>query len=268
MYTEAFALSSNGQITDGMSTCTMGSVHPRRLTSLSLVPTVRSIQSLLFALYSACKNSGNPIDRDVKRNLLMWIQSDLAVRGLACHNQRTKLVALPEDFSTFIRAFFDTGYLTATQYTTRNALNFVLCANMLLDCSNRISELLRPSLSNNDWEVYKKERKDNLFTWGRVELFAFPGVDCRVELHARLTFSGLKNTGQKGNKIKVIPIRLLPLYMAVEDTLRWLLILGLIDRVFEGVSSWADLEAVQPSQHGTSIPIKKSMLATPVSSPL
>jgi hypothetical protein len=197
----------------------------------------------------------------------MWIQSDLAVRGLACHNQRTKLVVLPEDFSTFIRAFFDTEYLTATQYTTRNALNFVLCANMMLDCSSRISELLRPALSNDDWEAYKKKGKDNLFTWGRVELFAFPGVDCRVELRARLTYCGLKNTGQKGNKIKVLPIRLLPLYMAAEDTLRWLLILGLIDRVFEGVSSWADLEAVQPSQHGTRIPIKKSMLANPVSFP-
>ena len=268
MFTEAFALSSNGQITEGMSTSTMDSVHPRRLTCLSLVPTVRTIQCILFALYAACKNSGNPIDRDVKRNLLIWVQSDLAVRGLACHNQRTKLVALPEDFSTLIRAFFGTEYLTATQYTTRNALNFVLCANMMLDCSSRISELLRPCLSNDDWEAYKKERKDHLFTWGHVELFAFPGVDCRVELRARLTYSGLKNTGQKGNKTKVIPIRLLPLYMAAEDTLRWLLILGLIDKVFEGVSSWADLEAVQPSQHGTSIRIKKSMLATPVSLPM
>ncbi|KAK0119748.1 hypothetical protein ONS95_011183 [Cadophora gregata] len=244
MFTEAHALSSNGQITD--------------------VPTVRTIQALLFALYSACKNSNNPVDRDVKRSTMMWVQSDLAVRGLACYNQRRKEVAMPEDFSAFIRAFFDTEYLTATQYSTRNALNFVLCANMMLDCSNRISELLRPSLSNADWEVYKKERKDRLFTWGRVELFAYPGVDSPVDLRARLTFRGLKNTGQKGNKSKIIPIRLLPLHMAAEDSLRWLLILGLIDRVFEGISRWSDFDAVRPSQHGTVIHIKKSMLEVPV----
>ena len=225
---------------------------------------MRSIEYLLFGLFSVCKSSGNPIDQNVRRNILIWVHSDLAIRGLAHHNQRPKMVALPEDFSALLRAFFNTEYLTATQYTTRNALNFVLCANMMLDCSSRISELARPALSNADWEAYKKERKEKLFTWRRVEVWAFPGVDCRVELRARLTFRGLKNTGQKGNKVKVIPLRLLPLHMAAEDTLRWLLILGLIDSVFEGATSWSCFEAIQPSQHGTSIPIKESMLDTPV----
>lgn len=80
---------------------------------------------------------------------------------------------------------------------------------------------------------------------GCVEIFAFKDQDAdHVFLQARLTFRNIKGPGfnDKSRFKKIIPLRLLPPAFVAEDTLfwLWLVVLGLIDGVFAGVSSWSD----------------------------
>lgn len=107
-----------------------------------------------------------------------------------------------------------------------------------------------------------------MFRWGSVEVFAFRDQDGRgpVFLQARLTFRYLKGSeGKTGPRHKTIPLRLLPPENVAEDSLFWLMTLGLIDGVFHGISSWSDIERLQPARHGQLIPIVESMRGTPVS---
>jgi hypothetical protein len=229
------------------------------------VPSVRSLQATLMSVFGAAKGSKNPVDRTVKHDSLLWVHSSLVRRGLAHTDQRVKAVALPQDVSHFLRYFFDPAFCSS-QLTTRDALTFALIVCLMIDCNGRISELTRPSVSIEAWLTWKAENPEKIFTWKYVELFAFPSIGGKVQLQARVTFKGLKNTGQTGNRQKGIPLRLLPLDLAAEDSLRWLLILGLIDGVFNNITTWADFEALDPSSHGTKIYIKADKMETPVSS--
>ncbi|TVY26861.1 hypothetical protein LHYA1_G004415 [Lachnellula hyalina] len=226
-------------------------------------PSVRSLEKVLLGLFGAAKIAKNPVDKTIKKNTLSWVRANMVRRGLTHYEQRKKHVATPKDVSQCLRSFFDPTYCSS-QLTTRDILTFALVINLMIDCNGRISELTRPSMSYEDWETWKSENPEKIFTWQHVELFAFPGPDGKAELEARLTFSGLKNTGQKGNREKCIPLRLLPLHLAAEDSLRWLLILGLIDQVFHNITSWADLDAVRCEAGGTRIHIRPDKMETPV----
>lgn len=200
------------------------------------VPSVRSLESTLMAVFGAAKSSKNPVDRTVKHHSLLWIQSSLVRRGLAHTDQRVKPVALPQDVSDFLRQLFDPAFCSS-QLTTRDVLTFALMICLMIDCNGRVSELTGASMSTETWVIWKAENLEKIFTWKYVELFAFPSIGGKVQLQARITFKGLKNTGQKGNRQKGILLRLLPLDLAAEDSLRWLLILGLIDGVFENITT-------------------------------
>lgn len=232
------------------------------------IPSVRSLEGTLKGLCGAARTANNPVDRLVKADTLLWIRSDLVRRNLAHWQQGEKPVALAKDVSQFLRHFLDPKYCSS-QLTTRDVLTYVLTVNLMIDCNSRISELTRPSMSTESWKAWKVENREKIFTWKYVELYAFPASRTKTQqLQARITFKGLKNTGQKGNREKGIPLRLLPLEFAAEDSLRWLVILGLIDGAFASVTSWAQLDAVEAHENGTKIFIKPEMMDVPVSSNL
>ena len=224
----------------------------------------------MSTLFGAAKFHGNPMERNVKSNIIIWIHTDLKHRGLVHDNRKHKSTPLPTDISAMLRRFFSVEYLVATMKTTRAALNFALSLGLMLDCNNRISELL----DDTDVPVElrrarAKERDGKAFTWKRVELYAFrdDNEQCQVKLQARLTFTKLKNPHHmtSGPRQKIIPLRLLPLELAAEDTLRWLIVLGLMDGVFVQIHKWADLDSVPYSPEGIKINIKKEFLDIPVS---
>lgn len=232
--------------------------------------SIWTLSTKVVTLFSAAKFYGNPVQRHVKCKILLWLQTDLQYRGLIHDNRILKVTPLPTDISTLLRSFFQTKYLVASLKTTRAALNVALALGLMLDCNNRISELLDPeAVAIKLRPAYKKENKEKVFSWKRVELFAFQdrNQQGRVQLQARLTFKKLKspNSIKMPNRMKIIPLRLLPLDLAAEDTLRWLVILGIMDGVFKDVRSWADLERIPYSPDGIKIEIKEDFLEIPVS---
>jgi hypothetical protein len=67
------------------------------------------------------------------------------------------------------------------------------------------------------------------------------------------------------SKYKTILFSLFPTNMVKEDTLRLLLIMALMDNIFnEGITSWSDLMKVESSVTGRLIPIRRDFLHHPV----
>ena len=63
---------------------------------------------------------------------------------------------------------------------------------------------------------------------------------------AIVNFKWLKGKRLDPSKYKKITFRLLPAELAFEDTLRQLLILALSEGILDGVSTWEDLEHLEP----------------------
>lgn len=244
-YLEVTAISRTGTIQDTLS-----------LTTLRKITT---------DLFGAAQGAGNPIERDLKELALLWMESSLLPRGLIHRVAREKQTPIPEDITTFLAHLFHPKFM-ATLPTTRDILLIVLFVCLEIDCSTRASELLMPGMPLKTKEEYKVEHKDKMFTWGCVEVFAFRDEKTDpVRLIARLTFRCLKTKLDMGyNKKKTIPLRLLPPEYAAEDSLFWLMVLGLIDKVFVGISSWSDIEQLQPGPRGLAVPIKESMKQVPI----
>lgn len=67
------------------------------------------------------------------------------------------------------------------------------------------------------------------------------------------------------SKFKRIVVTMVSITSAIEDSMRLLLILGLMDGVFDGnLESWEDLMRLQPLEEGALIQIKLSIKALPV----
>jgi hypothetical protein len=231
------------------------------------------MQNLLMQIFALAKVRGNPVEQTAKQNILLWLHTDLKQRGLVHDNRKAKPILVPTDITTLLRSFFQVQYLTATHNATRAALNVVLALGLMIDCNGRVSELIdSEEVPVALRAAHLEQNEEKVFSWKRVEIFAFSDENQQgspMKLQARLTFKNLKQASKKSEKrMKCIPLRLLPLEFAAEDTLRWLLILALMDGVLDGISKWADLDGVRPSPNGVKIPIKEEFLDTPVSWPL
>lgn len=235
--------------------------------------SARSLTRLMINLYGAAKQAGNPVERDVQRDTLVWLEGPLLERGLTHKKTREKHTPLPQDITSFLQNLFNRNFLSTVQ-TTRDVLLIALFVCLQIDCGARVSDLLMPSMSKEAMGKYKIEHKEKIFTWGCVEIFAFnseqetmaaTGRSHRVYVQARLSFRSIKDTQNTGYRLKTIPLRLLPPTHAAEDSLFWLIVLGLIDGVFDGVSSWSDIEQLRPGPNGLRIRIKHGWKDTPVS---
>jgi hypothetical protein len=66
------------------------------------------------------------------------------------------------------------------------------------------------------------------------------------------------------SKFKRVAINLLSTQSAVEDSMRLLLVLALMDGILDGIDSWEDLMRLRPPPTGALIHIKPSMAELPV----
>lgn len=230
----------------------------RTCTNLD-VPSNRSLKKQVILLCSAARAAGNPVDRIVEKDTLLWMDGPLLAQGVVQPSAREKPTPMPQDIAFFLRGLFDRRFM-ATLPSTRDILLIALFVCLQVNCSTRASGLLRPSVSKENLAVHNSEDKEKRFSWGSVEVFAFKHQGSgQVSLQARLTFRGIKDTQQK-----TMSLGLLPVTNVAEDAVFWLVTLGLIDGAFEGVSSWSDIDHLQPGPNGQIISIKASMRDVPV----
>jgi hypothetical protein len=120
--------------------------------------------------------------------------------------------------------------------------------SLATDCSGRVGEFL---------DTYGKRKKPTFLCWRHVTITAFR-TPAGVTLRGTIRFENLKDSNSDLNKHKTIPLRLLPLELASEDSFRLLLVLGLIDQVFKGLYNWEDIQRLDPGPNGSKVCIKTS----------
>lgn len=201
------------------------------------------------------KRAQNPIEERLGRELHEWIDASLVPKGLLSTAAPLKQVAMPADLTLLRDTLFQTDYLS-TFADCRSPLQFALFLSLVVDCSRRAGELIASSNKKTDNNKHLK--------WSQISFFAFP-TPAGVTVRANITFGDLKDKSFNPNKYKVTPLRLLPLSLAGEDSLRMLLISGLIDEVFEDLKSWDDIQKLRPGPNGIQINLKQTALRLPVS---
>lgn len=165
---------------------------------------------------------------------------------------------MSQDVTLLLRALLTVEYM-ATHRHTRAILYIALFLNLAVDCSGRIGELLI---------IGGKLCEGKCLRWRDIEIYAFRLADGNITLKASVRYANLKgSSGQatKEQRAKVIPLRLMPLHLAAEDSLRLLVTLGMIDDVFEHIQSWQDIQYLNPGPHGSQVAIRKTSLPLPVS---
>lgn len=102
------------------------------------------------------------------------------------------------------------------------------------------------------------------FLWRDADIYVFSIRD-GVDFRAVLTFNELKGMGGDKSTFKSVVVSTLSTRSAIHDSIRLILILGLIVGVFaHGISSWSDFERLRPSESGSMLRIKPDMMKTPV----
>ena len=128
-------------------------------------------------------------------------------------------------------------------------------SNLAVDCCGSVNEIIAPS---------NLDDGDRYLRWGDIELFAFrPGG--KVSLKARVDYIGLKGSTPSNIKSKSIPLWLLPLSLTAQVGLRQPVTLGFIEKAFESISGWSDIQTLRPGPDGSRIFIKEDDLSKPVS---
>lgn len=247
-FAHATAVSSDGYIQDRIS--------------------AKSCEKTLVRLWAAAKAAGNPIQLEVKEAALFYVYGPLVTEGLVHTESKTKVTATPDDLTSFIKVLFSRRFAD-TIVSTREILLLALFVCLYVDCSSRSSELVMPLMPVKDIGKYKAQNPEKMFRWSNIEIYAFLNQKPRggrITLYARLTFKGLKTNSPRDPLAKTIPLRLLPPELVAEDSLFWLVTLGLIDGVFAEISTWDDIDRLQPGENGLLLKIKPTAQQEPVCS--
>ncbi|TAQ88376.1 hypothetical protein B7494_g3297 [Chlorociboria aeruginascens] len=181
-----------------------------------------TVHNYVLMLSTVLKRCQNPLERGVIVASYTWIDGYLIPKGMVTILGKEKHICY--DISTLVRTILSPEYMATIPYT-RVPLQLVLFLSLATDCSGRVGEFLA---------TYGKKKKPTFLCWRYTTIVAFR-IPAEVILRGTIRFENLKDGSGDPNKRKIILLRLLLLELVAEDSFRLLLVLGLIDQVFEGL---------------------------------
>jgi len=170
--------------------------------------------------------------------------NQLEREGELSNKTRVKPVATKNDLDILIAMVFsDTFALNLSG--VRLILNLALYMNLYVDSCGRGSDLA--------WGGPTVVAKPNhCLCWDHCDFYVVCLDDGDRVIAANITLEYQKGQTTSDEK-KTITLRLLPTVMAMQDSLRLLVTLAIIDGVFGAGATWADLLAVDPGKHFFSV---------------
>ena len=152
---------------------------------------------------------------------------------------RSKPVALANDLDLLIEAAFSDAYHLKVR-SIRGPLNLALYLNLLVDCCGRGSDLARGGP-----RIAKEE--SHCLCWDHCHFYVVNVDDGDRVIAANIDLKYQK--GQRHQDVqKTVTLRLLPSALAMQDSLRLLVVLALVDGVFGPGVTWASLLAIDPGE--------------------
>jgi hypothetical protein len=202
-------------------------------------------------LFGALRYFGRPLELEVRQQVMWWLKSDLVRDKNLNLATRPKPNTFARDVTHILRCLFQPLTLCSMN-SPRMVWYLCLFINLAIDSCGRIGEILENSYPG------------QFLSWSDCEFWVHQGLDSRNVLSAIIKFTCLKGKKLKPSEYKKITLRLLPIHLAYEDTLRQLLLLGIVEGHFDDVESWEDIERLEASPTGSLLAVKQASSKLPV----
>jgi hypothetical protein len=233
-------------------------IWPSRLTDIDSNDGrihYRVLHFHLDTLTQVFKRGQNKLEHSLVQNLHTFIDAYLVPRGFVGLNSKDKYTCT--DITMITKGIFSIPF-SAKFRGTRDILSFALFCTLFVDSAGRVSEFL--------WrDQIDLQQPGRFLAWKHIQFFSFPSKSGGVTLRAKVRYNDLKNPILDTSKHKTIPLRFLPTKVASEDSMRHLTTLAIIDGVFDCLKSFEDIQQFRPSQFGSRLKMKDSVLDLPVS---
>lgn len=231
-----------------------------RRGQLSTKVSVKTVQSYMAMIISLIKRAcGHRYMEPISQEIDNFIKTVLAPHEGLTTIMHDKPVAHSPDLTFILSKLYDPEYLQTFE-NMRTVLNLTLYMTMMVDTCGRGGELAR----NFNHEEHMCLR------WQDVEFYTFQSSDNHeFDIRANVKIRWQKNQTLDESAYKTIALPgLLPPSFALEDTLRLLLNLAILDGTIDGVSKWDDLLKLrippETAKTGRRVRMVSEKLALPV----
>ena len=195
-----------------------------RLGQLSEKPTVMTIRYYTSMIMEIVERKSLSRLYHIRKEVHDFVGNELAEQEGLQRLMHPKAVAFSADVTFILSKMYEPQFL-ATFSNMRTVLNLTLYINLIIDLCGRGGEIARHPL----------KEKHMCLHWEDIEFYTFRNKDQdELDIRMNIKVRWSKNHTLDDWKYKTIPFpRLLPNSMALEDSLRLILNLALMDEVFE-----------------------------------
>ncbi|MCJ1391374.1 hypothetical protein MMC18_004238 [Xylographa bjoerkii] len=188
-----------------------------------------------------------------------WVSVIVAKEEGLTRKIKVKPFAYGKDMQKIMQTLFSPAHI-ATFRNTHEVLLIALFINIISDNSGRIGELLATRRGTKKG----KTTRSNVLRWGQdVKIWVMRNNRGVPELGGTFTTTVSKQAGHKLLR-KGTPLFLTPPNLALQDSLRLLVTLALIEGHFEDVTSWEDILKFDPGATEKILRFKPSSLSVPI----
>ena len=138
----------------------------------------------------------------------------------------------------------------------RLVLNMSMFINFMVDTCGRAHEIISTIRYPN---VYLR--------WRDVKIYVFKSAEGGIEFTGNLRLTNMKGMKDEPDKWKEVPLKLMPVKLCFEDSLRLILLAALIDGRISGAKTWQDLEkigALCATESGRLLPFTSESMDLPI----
>lgn len=231
-----------------------------RINDKLSVNTVQHYMAMIISIIQRICQHPAWIISPMRAQIRDFVRGDLVAQEGVRTTMHTKAVAHSEDVTFILSMLYSPHYLN-TFSNMRTVLNLTLYILLMIDLCGRGADIARHPL-----------RPEHMcLRWEDVSFYSFQHEDeASFDIRAQITVRWSKGQTLDESAYRVIPIpALLPTSMALQDTLRMLLTVALMDGVFsDGVQTWEHLFSLRlpadVAKTGRRIAMKADMLKVPV----
>lgn len=223
--------------------------------------SARTIQIYIESLFIVLQHEAQHVSLgNLRRELYLFTRSNLVKEEDISTKSRPKPLVHGNDLTFIVSQLYNPEFLLRFK-EMRTPLNLNLFMLLIVDLGGRGGEI-----------AHNPKRPEHMcLCWQDVDFYTFQSVeDTKFDIRATVTIRWSKGQSLDESLYRKMPFSgLLPHQLALQDTLRQLLTLSLLDDVLEGtIKTWADLLRLRlPSEEagsGRRIPIKQGMLRVPL----
>ena len=215
--------------------------------------TIEGYATTFFGVLRYCNRRH---DRDTREQTYLWIRYNLTDElGMQKGQILSKPVAYATDVTLILSKLYSPLGLRGCM-SMRLVLNMSMFINFMVDTCGRAHEI-----------VSSFKYPDVYLRWRDVKIYVFKSADGRIEFTGIIRLTNMKGMKDEPGKWKEVPLKLMPVKLCFEDSLRLILLAALMDGRIPGAKTWQDLEeigALCATESGRLLPFTAESMDLPI----